>query len=145
MHKSLHRNESQAPFGLHWNKMTDKSLSAQLFSFLTCKFLLRKVICFTLAKTWIYTNFSAETFKTPYFYLFSEGSLVQRTSKIDNPPVHWPKPLVWGKWTPSFSHPAYTFKYITRTTHTCPIFWQIYALHYIVFYCIESFSIVLYC
>ena len=86
--------------------MTDKLLIAQLISFLTCKFLLRKAICFTLAKTQLYSNFSAETFKTSYFYLFSEDSLVQRTSKIDNTLVHWPKPLVWGKWTPSFSHPG---------------------------------------
>ena len=50
-------------------------------------------------------------FKTPCFFkkLFSEiHSLVQRTSKIDNPLVHWPKPLVSGKWTPSLSHPGDT-------------------------------------
>ena len=54
----------------------------------------------------VLSNFSAETFKALYFYLFSEDSLVQRTSKIENSLVHWPKPLVWGKWTPSFSHPG---------------------------------------
>ena len=41
-----------------------------------------------------------------HFKLYSEDSPVQSTSKIDNPIFHWPKPLVWGKWTPSLLHPA---------------------------------------